>query len=140
VEKKSYALYLYTGELAESKEAAWQAVLETDEHGHACECETSITLANYPELVKMAQVPHEPGKALNRLSHLPANFSGIWWYADYPEHYAGEARFASVEKGYKLRDLQVEAFAEFIAAVKADEVLPALEQEFFDRVNKLAEH
>jgi creatinine amidohydrolase len=80
--------------------------------------------------------PHT-GTAQHRLSHLPANFSGIWWYADYPEHYAGDARTASVEKGMRLRKIKVDALAEYIQAVKADQVVPALEKEFFERERKL---
>ncbi len=44
--------------------------------------------------------------------------SGIWWYADYPDHYAGDASYATIEKGEKLRELQVNALGKFIKAVK----------------------
>jgi creatinine amidohydrolase len=91
-EKKSYSIYLYTRELSPEREQEWQSLLETPEHGHACECESSVLMASYPELVDMSNVSPHPGTALHRLSHLPANYSAIWWYADYPEHYAGDAR------------------------------------------------
>ena len=41
------------------------------------------------------------------------------------------------EKGRILRQLEVDALAEFIAAVKADQAVPALEREFFEREQKL---
>ena len=63
--------------------------------GHACECETSVTLANYENLVDRNALSEEPGTALGRLSELTGAYSGIWWYADYPRHYAGDARSAS---------------------------------------------
>jgi creatinine amidohydrolase len=132
-EEKPYSIYYYDGELDERRQAEWEAVVETRLHGHACECETSVTLANYPELVKMERVPSMPGDPLKRLSEIPHNFSGISWYADYPDHYAGDARSASAEKGRALVRLQVEALAEFIAVVKADGVVPMLEGEFFTR-------
>jgi creatinine amidohydrolase len=132
-EQKPYTLYLYTGALTPEEKAQWEAALETPLHGHACECETSISLANHPELVKMERVPAQPGDPLGRLSGLKGSYSGIWWYADFPEHYAGDARLASREKGLKLRQIQVDAFSRFIAAVKADQVTPALEAEFFSR-------
>jgi creatinine amidohydrolase len=94
-------------------------------------------MASYPELVDMNNVSPHPGTAQNRLSHLPANFSGIWWYANYPEHYAGDARSASIEKGRQLRQIKVDALAEYIRSVKADQVVPALENEFFDRESTL---
>lgn len=136
-EQKPYSLYLYTGELSPEREKEWQSILETTEHGHACECESSVLMASYPELVDLSKVSPQPGTAQHRLSHLPAHFSAIWWYADYPEHYAGDARSASVEKGLRLRQIKVDALAEYIKAVKADQVVPTLEKEFFDREKKL---
>jgi len=131
-EQKPYSLYLYTGLTAE-RETEYASVLETSPHYHACECETSISLANHPELVKMDQVPSQPGISLNRLSHLRSNYTGIWWYGDYPDHYAGDARTASREKGLRLRQIKVDDLAEYIALVKADRAVLALEQEFFER-------
>jgi creatinine amidohydrolase len=136
-EQKPYSIYLYTGELSAEQQRDWDTLLETSEHGHACECESSVFMASYPELVDKANISPEPGSALHRLSHLPANFSGIWWYADYPGHYAGDARAASVEKGLKLRQIKVDALVEYIQAVKADQVVPELEKEFFEREKKL---
>jgi creatinine amidohydrolase len=137
--QKPYSIYLYTGELSHERMQEWQSILETSEHGHACECESSVLMASFPDLVDQSNVPPQPATAQKRFSHLPANFSGIWWYADYPEHYAGDARPASVEKGLRLRQIKVDAFAEYIKAVKADQVVPALEQEFFERERKLRE-
>lgn len=136
-EQKPYSVYLYTGELSSERQQEWHSLLETSEHGHACECESSVLMASYPDLVDIKKVSAEPGSALHRLDHLPANFSGIWWYADYPQHYAGDARTASVEKGLRLRQIKVDALTEYIRAVKADQVVPALEKEFFDREKKL---
>jgi creatinine amidohydrolase len=90
-------------------------------------------MANFPELVKMEQVPAEPANPLGRMQGIKNAYAGIWWYADYPEHYAGDARLASAEKGRILRDLEVEALAEFLALVKRDTTVPALEAEFFAR-------
>ncbi len=131
-EKKTYSLYFYDGYREASSSPEWQAIIETPLHGHACECETSISLANHPHLVKMENVTG-PGESLGRLDALPGNISAVSWYANYPQHYAGDARSASAEKGRRLQQLQVDALARFIKAVKADQVVAALEQEFFER-------
>lgn len=136
-EAKPYSLYYYTGYLTEAERNAYQAVLETPRHGHACECETSTMLALYPELVNLEAVSSEPGEPLGQLQHLEGNYSGIWWYADYPRHYAGDARPASAEKGRKLVEIQVQALARFIKEVKADRTVPRLESEFFGREKSL---
>lgn len=132
-EEKPYALYLPAWGSSPEREARRRAVLETERHGHACECETSMTLANYPELVKMDRVPSEPAEPLERAKELGGAFTGVSWYSNYPDHYAGDARPATREKGLVLRDIAVEELAEFIAAVKADTVVPALNAEFFAR-------
>jgi creatinine amidohydrolase len=135
-EEKPYSLYLPTAYLTPEREREWLAMTETDLHGHACECETSTALHNLGNLVRMDQVPEEPGMPLQRLDHLPPTYTGIWWYANYPEHYAGDARPASAEKGKVRVDLIVDTLAEYIAAVKADQAVPALENEFFHRVRE----
>ena len=136
-ERKPYSLYLYSGAMTEAERQARQAILETKHHGHACECETSTTLASFPELVKMEQVPESGGGALGRLAEFKGNYSGIWWYGDYPEHYAGDARTASAEKGRKLLELEVAALGRYIEAVRADQIVPGLEAEFFGREESL---
>jgi creatinine amidohydrolase len=88
----------------------------------------------------MDHVPEAPGDPYKRLANLsPMNFSGISWYSDYPDHYAGDARTASAEKSRALRQISVDALAEFIAAVKADQVVPTLNKEFFSRERQLRE-
>jgi creatinine amidohydrolase len=135
-ERKPYTLYVYKRHQPDAIEATWQAVCETRHHGHACECETSISLANYPDLVRMERVPQVPALPLRRLDHLQGSFSGISWYADYPEHYAGDARSASAQKGMALREAVVADLAAFIAAVRADPHTPALEDEFHNRTSQ----
>lgn len=134
-EEKPYAVYLLKEPLTSDRKKKWDSILETDNHNHACECETSVSLANHPELVKMERVPKSAraGQPGGRLNHLPYNMSGIWWYADYPDHYAGDARSASAEKGEKLRKLVVDSLAEFIGAVKKDRAVPDLNREFFSK-------
>jgi creatinine amidohydrolase len=138
-EEKPYCVYMPTEHLTPERQAAWEAMRETDYGGHACEWETSAVLGTHPDLVKMEHVPEEPAKPLDRLAHLPPTYTGIWWYADYPNHYAGDARPVTLEKGQALIQMEVDTLAEYIAAVKADEVVPALNAEFFHREAQLRE-
>ena len=137
-QERPYSLYYYAESLSGNKPEQWKALLETTNHGHACECETSISLANHPQLVKMERVPAQSADPLKRLAAFPGNFSGISWYADYPDHYAGDARSATAEKGVALRQLLVDALADFIAAVKVDQVAAALNNEFFERTQHVS--
>ena len=136
--EKPYGLYLPGDILGPERRKEWKKVLETEEHGHACECETSLSLAHHAHLVNMDRVPEEPGTAQGRLKHLPPTFAGIRWYSNYPDHYAGDARTASEEKGLILQELLVDALAEYVAAVKADQAVESLQGEFFNRVRNLS--
>lgn len=136
-EEKPYALYVPLEQVSAKRRAEEAALRDTTEGGHACEVETSVTYANFPDLVHMEDVPAEPGAALRRLGHLPPTFSGVSWYTDYPGHYAGDARSATRAKGEAFVRFRVETLAEYIAAVKADTVLPALQDEFFRRVGSV---
>lgn len=133
--RKPYAVYLagWWPSKAEDREY-YRELMETEEHGHACECETSYSLVNFPELVSMSSVPEKAGHTLERLKHLEDVRTPFDWYARYPDHYAGDARPATREKGEKLRTRAVEHLARTIRIVKQDEVLPALYEEFFDRI------
>jgi creatinine amidohydrolase len=135
-DEKPYYLYVPESRLTPEREEKWQQTCATSEHGHACECETSISLANHEHLVKMEKLPDEAGTARKRMSAVPRTFSGIRWYSNYPEHYAGDARTATADKGRILRQLLVDSLAEHLAAVKADEVVPSLTREFFARVGE----
>jgi len=141
--QKPYLVYVVKGAggkalLTPSQVKQWDALLETSYHGHACECETSISLALHPELVQMDRVWRRGGAPRNRLSAIPAAFAGIGWYADHPEHYAGDARPATAKKGARLVALLVDGLSRFIADVKSDRIAPALEREFFRRADQMA--
>lgn len=132
--KKPYVVYLagWWPSTREDQEY-YRRLMETEEHGHACECETSYSLANIPELVNMTAIPEKPGHSLGRLKHLGDIRTPLDWYANYPEHYAGDARPATREKGEKLREKWVEHLQCTLKIVKQDETLPALYEEFFAR-------
>jgi len=136
-EEKPYCLYMPTRPLTPERAEEWEALRETSYGGHACENETCVVLGTYPELVKMERVPAEPADPLKRMEHLPPTYTGIWWYGDHPDHYAGDAHTATEEKGKTLVRLAKESLAEYIAAVKADEVVPALSEEFFRRTEQI---
>ena len=101
---------------------------------HAGPSETSMMLALRPELVHMDRVPaDDEGKARDRLHSLNevGVRTGIWWYADYPTHYAGNAAPATAEAGEKILDTIAEAIARAVRAIKADTEAKRLQDEFF---------
>ncbi len=107
-------------------------VLETRETGHACERETSTSLAINPDLVKIEAVPPRPFTSLRRNQPLAdlGVYSPLDWYAMYPAMYVGDASKATAEKGRALTEARIEALARIIAAVKQDTTTPAMLVEF----------
>ncbi|MCD6518294.1 MAG: creatininase family protein [Anaerolineae bacterium] len=136
-EEKPYYIYVPTRLVDPEQEKKLYSILET-KPGHAGELETSLIMANFPGLVKREAIPQKPALPLGRASHLPPMFAGISWYSNYPDHYAGDARAASEEKGRVILQLAVDALAKYIAAVKADQVLPTLTREFFQRQKEVS--
>ncbi len=134
-QEKPYQIYL-AYDLVDRSQV--DAVLDSKFGGHADEEETSQILYEFPGVVDMSKVPANPGEPQDRLGGLKA-FNGLAWYANYPEHYAGDARPATAEKGQKLVEIQVQGLARFIADVKSDEVLPALSHEYFERERRIRE-
>ena len=139
-EEKPYTLYIPLTHLAPEEEQKWNEMRESAFDGHAGETETSLVMGAYPELVDAGSIPSEPGAPLQRLSHLPEIFTGISWYANHPDHYAGDASVASTEKGIRLISLSADSLAQYIAAVRTDGVAPALTREFFERASQIGGH
>lgn len=105
--------------------------------GHAGEAEMSNVMASRPDLVHPERANSESGADLNRL-HLPDGvYTGIWWYAKFPNHYEGNASRASAARGDAITKAEAHRLALAIRAIKADSVGPRLQREFFDRMVKL---
>ncbi|MBW4025995.1 MAG: creatininase family protein [Acidobacteria bacterium] len=98
---------------------------------HAGESETSHIMVSHPELLHMDRVPSESGADQKRL-HLPEGvYTGIWWYARFPNHYAGDASHANLALGKSDMDAWIKGIADVIRAVKADDESLKLQNQFF---------
>ena len=138
-EDKPYQVYLPAFACISEKwqqKAKWGDQLNRLDH--AGEWETSLMLAINSDLIQMDRARSKGGKPRRRMKHMPPTRTCLGWYADYPNHYAGDARRASLEKGIAIRDGLVDTLAEYIAAVKADRVIPALAKEFARRAKKVS--
>lgn len=132
--KRSYAVYFFEP----SRDSAFQAkaakIRKSDPAGdaHAGENETSTLLFLRPDLVKMDRAAKESGENLKRLS-LPNLYTGIWWYASYPNHYAGEGAKASKELGELIIENVISQLVKALKNVKADKKTLELQNEFYQR-------
>lgn len=100
---------------------------------HAGESETSMMMITRPDLVHIDRAHRESGADLGRLK-LPDNlYTGIWWYASFPNHYSGDGAAATEALGKFKMDAWIAAIEESIRAVKADQESLRLQNEFFEK-------
>jgi creatinine amidohydrolase len=93
-----------------------------------------MMLALRPDLVDMSKIPQDgEGKARGRLQTLreAGVQTGIWWYADYPTHYSGNAAHGTPEAGERILDAIAQSVARAVRAIKADTAAKQLQDEFF---------
>ena len=100
---------------------------------HAGEAETSTMLIAHPELVHQDRAKSESGADLGR-QRLPENvYTGIWWYARFPNHYSGDGSLATREFGQFRMDAWIAGIVKATRAVKADQESLKLQNEFFEK-------
>lgn len=100
---------------------------------HAGEIETSVSLIARPDLVHLDRAPQESGADQARLKLPEGLYTGIWWYARFPNHYAGEGGVASRELGEFAMKNWINGLTQAIRAVKADQESLRLQNEFYER-------
>jgi creatinine amidohydrolase len=100
---------------------------------HAGESETSKMMISRPDTVHLDRATRESG-ADQRREQLPDDvYTGIWWYARFPNHYSGDGSVATQELGKFEMDWWIDAVVKVIRAVKADGVSLKLQNEFYEK-------
>ncbi len=100
---------------------------------HAGESETSKMLIARPDTVHVDRADQESGADQHRLNLPEDVYTGIWWYARFPDHYAGEGAAATPELGKFQMDWWIAAIVNTIRAVKADDESLKLQNEFYEK-------
>jgi creatinine amidohydrolase len=100
---------------------------------HAGESETSMSLIARPDLVHLDRAKQESGADLARVKLPNGLYTGIWWYAKFPNHYAGEGGVASRELGEFEAKSWIDAHKTAIRPGKADDESLRLQHEFYEK-------
>lgn len=100
---------------------------------HAGESETSNTLVSRPDLVHLDRAGSESGADRNRLDLPEGVYTGIWWYAKFPDHYAGDGSFANKALGEFDMKAWSDGVANALRAIKSDVNSLKLQNEFFEK-------
>jgi len=125
-----YVVYILDGERSR---AGGPPKKSTGIDYHAGENETSNTMVSRPDLVHLDRAASESGADQNRV-HLPEDvYTGIWWYAKFPNHYSGDGSVARKELGEWNMNNWIAATVEAIRAIKADDQSLKLQTEFYEK-------
>ena len=128
-ERHDYVVYVYWWD---QKNGAGRPKQQTTVDMHAGESETAHTMVTRPDLVHQDRAGQESGADQARL-HLPGDvYTGIWWYARFPNHYSGDGSKATMELGSYDMKAWVDDLVVAIRAVKADDESLKLQQQFYE--------
>jgi creatinine amidohydrolase len=129
---RDYAVYVARRPMDRELEAQIKAMRKTDWGGHADEAETARIMEIRPDLVQFDRAGNEVGLPLRRLTVDHAT-TGIFWYADFPNHYAGDPAGSTPEMGKLVVEAEVRGLAQVFRSIKEDEATLELQGEFFAR-------
>ena len=128
---KDYVLVFFQPNNSQETEKKIEALRQTKTGGHADEMETSMMRYIRPDLVKVDQAGTQSGKNQARLAEIPFQYTGIWWYAQYPNHYAGDATKSSVELGKLIVESVADQLVELIKKLKQSNKIEELQNQFY---------
>jgi len=114
-------------------EVPGRPALKTPMDMHGGEIETSHMLIARPDLVHVDRAGQQSGADQKRLSLPEDVYTGIWWYARFPNHYAGDGAAATKELGEFDQKTWSRQIAEAIKAIKADTESLKLQNQFFEQ-------
>ena len=97
--------------------------------GHAGEEETAMMSYIRPDLVDAQAITSQSGADQKKLN-VPFGYTGIWWYAKYPNHYASDFAQPNKRLGELLTLSWSDQIAELIKYLKTNNTIKELQDEF----------
>lgn len=133
--QKDYIVVMFEEETNPDYNKEIQSLKKAKLDGHAGEEETSMMSYIRPDLVDVQAITSQSGADQNRLS-IPFGYTGIWWYAKYPNHYASDVAQPNKRLGELLVTSWSDQIAELVKYLKNNNTIKELQDEF----NKRAEN
>jgi creatinine amidohydrolase len=131
--RKDYIVVLFQGGADPEMDKEIKSLKKASTDGHAGENETSMMYFIRPDLVDIAAIGTESGASLGRLDRMPFGYSGIGWYARFPNHYAGDVAQPDKRLGELLVTKNAVQLAELIKYLKGNDDIEQLHNEFYTR-------
>jgi creatinine amidohydrolase len=130
---RDYIVVLFQPGPDEATQKAISALKKTKYDGHAGEEETSMMYVIRPDLVHAEEAKKQTGEDQAHLKYLPFGYTGIWWYARFPNHYDGDGSQYSKELGEMLLNSDAGQLVELIRFLKKDNTIETLTKEFYSK-------
>jgi creatinine amidohydrolase len=86
-----------------------------------------------PDLVDVAAIGLESGASQGRLDRMPFGYTGIGWYARFPNHYLGDVAQPDKRLGELLITKDAVQLVELIKYLKNSDTVEDLHNEFYLR-------
>ena len=133
--QQDYIVVLFRGGDDPAHDAEIRSLKKAKLDGHAGEEETSMMYYINPSFVDQDALKSQSGLDQDRLSKLPFGYTGIWWYAKYPNHFACDVNTPNKRLGELLIDSESGQVAELIKFLKKDNTIQQLQEEFFKKAD-----
>jgi len=127
--QRDYVVYVFG---LPNENVPGRPALKTPFDMHGGEVETSNMLIARPDLVHQDRANSQSGADQKRQNLPESVYTGIWWYARFPNHYAGDASTANKQLGEFDQKEWSKQIAEALKAIKADDVSLKLQNQFFE--------
>jgi len=127
--ERDYVVYVFG---LPNENVPGRPALKTPFDMHAGEVETSNMLVARPDLVHQDRANQQSGADQHRQKLPGSVYTGIWWYARFPNHYAGDASAANKELGEFDQKTWSKEIADALKAIKADDESLKLQNQFFE--------
>lgn len=127
--QRDYVVYVFG---LPNEKVPGRPALKTPFDMHAGEVESSNMLIARPDLVHIDRADQQSGADQNRDPLPDSVYTGIWWYARFPNHYAGQGAAANKELGAFDQKEWSRQIAEALKAIKADTASLKLQDQFYE--------
>ena len=131
--QKDYVVVLFQEGADPVNEKEIKSLKKATLDGHAGEEETSMMFFIRPDLVNQEAIKAESGADQGKLDQLRNGYTGIWWYAKFPNHYASDVAQPNKRLGELLISSWGNQIAGLIKYLKASNEIEHLQQEFEKR-------
>ena len=131
--RKNYVVVLFQPGADKAMDEEIRSLEKAKLDGHAGEEETSMMSVIRPDLVDLNALKNESGLDQGRLKQIRNGYTGIWWYARYPNHFASDVAQPDKKLGDLLIEKDAKQLAGLIRQLKSDNSIEKLQDEFYDR-------